>query len=162
MKKTLEVVNQLVEEGTLETWAIGGAMAAVFYVEPLLTFDLDVFVLLEKEGPPLQPLAPLYDVLKSKGHLEAAECVMIEGVPVQFLPAYNDLILEALREARHTTYEGVSARVLRVEHLIAICIQTGREKDRERVRLLRDVSEIDRAYLESILDRYKLERNWLP
>jgi hypothetical protein len=162
MKKTLEVLNQLVEGGTLETYAIGGAVAAVFYAEPLLTFDLDVFVLLANEGQSLQPLAPVYAVLKDKGYLEAAECVMIEGVPVRFLPAYNDLILEALHEARQTIYEGVSTRVLRVEHLIAICIQTGREKDRERVRLLREVSEIDHEYLESILNRYKLERNWLP
>ena len=87
---------------------------------------------------------------------------MIEGVPVQFLPAYNALVQEALREAVHVSYEGVPTRVVRVEHLIAICIQTGREKDRERVRLLRDVSDLDRAYLESVLDRHKLERSWLP
>src|SRR5205085_6119308 len=103
-----------------------------FYVEPLLTFDLDVFVLIANEGQLLHPLASLYAVLKDKGYVEAAECVMIEGVPVQFLPAYNDLIREALHESRPTVYEGVSTRVLRVEHLIAICIQTGREKDRER------------------------------
>ena len=40
-----------------------------------------------------------------------------EGVPVQFLPAYNALIEEALTKAREIDYEGVSTRVLRAEYL---------------------------------------------
>jgi hypothetical protein len=47
------------------------------------------------------------------------------------------LLEEALKEARDTSYEEVPTRVVRAEHLIAICLQTGRDKDRERVRLLR-------------------------
>lgn len=46
MESTIRVLNEMVEEGILEAYAIGGAMAAVFYVEPVATFDLDVFVLL--------------------------------------------------------------------------------------------------------------------
>lgn len=162
MKRTLEVLNELVEAGAIEAYAIGGAIAAAFYVEPLLTYDLDVFVLIPQNEEQLQSLTSLYDALKEKGYVEEAECVMIEGVPVQFLPAYNVLVDEALRDARQIEYEGVSARVLRVEHLIAICIQTGREKDRERVRLLREVPEIDRPFLWDLLDRHQLERNWIP
>jgi hypothetical protein len=162
MKRTLEVLNAIIQEGIIERYAIGGAMAAVFYSEPLLTFDLDIFVELSREGEPLQPLSPLYEVLRGKGYAEEAESIMIEGVPVQFLPAYNALVQEALREARQTTYEDIPTWVLRVEHLIAICIQTGRDKDRERVRLLRDVPGIDLSYLADLLDRHKLERNWLP
>ena len=46
MKRTLEVLNQLEKEGVFTRYAIGGAMGATFYTEPVLTFDLDVFVLL--------------------------------------------------------------------------------------------------------------------
>ena len=162
MKRTLDVLNQLLQEKIIESYAIGGAMAAAFYVEPFLTFDLDVFVLLPQQTPQLASLTPLYNALRAKGYVEDAECILIEGVPVQFLPVYNELVLEALNDAPSTLYEGVPARVIRVEHLIAICIQTGREKDRERVRLLRDVPEIDRTFLAQILDRHKLERNWIP
>ena len=52
----------------------------------------------------------------------------IEGVPVQFLPAYNALIDDALRDAPKIMYEDVPPRVLRSEHLVAICLQTGRDK----------------------------------
>jgi hypothetical protein len=48
--------------------------------------------------------------------------VIIEGVPVQFLPAYNALLEEALREACEMLYQATSTRVLRVEHLLAICL----------------------------------------
>lgn len=43
MEATLRVLNELEQTEVMSRYAIGGAMAATFYVEPLLTFDLDVF-----------------------------------------------------------------------------------------------------------------------
>lgn len=57
-------------------------------------------------------------------------------------------------------YEATTTRVLRLEHLVAICVQTGRSKDRARVQLLRDQATIDHAYLLEILRRYRLEETW--
>ncbi len=131
MKRTLQVLNELEHAGVIERYAIGGAMGATFYVEPLLTFDLDVFVILPQSAAGLLSLAPLYEALRARGYTEEGECVLIEGIPVQFLPAYNALLDEALREARTTSYEEALTRVVRAEHLIAICLQTGRDKDRE-------------------------------
>lgn len=159
MKRTLQVLNELERDGVVECYAIGGAMAATFYVEPLLTFDLDVFVILPQDAGNLLSLAPLYGELRSRGHVEEGECVLIEGVPVQFVPAYNALLEEALREARETLYEEVSARVVRAEHLIAICLP-GRDKDRERVRILREQAELDMSYLAGVLQRHGLEGKW--
>lgn len=160
MERTLQVLNELERDGDLTRYAIGGAMGATFYVEPLLTFDLDVIVLLPKTQGGLLTLAPLYEALRSKGFTEEGECVLIEGVPVQFLPAYNALLEEALREARDTLYETTPTRVLRVEHLVAICLQTGRAKDRERVRLLREQATLDQEYLSDFLTRYDLGGKW--
>lgn len=160
MERTLQVLNVLERDGVLSRYAIGGAMGATFYVEPLLTFDLDVIVLLPETKSGLLTLAPLYDALRAKGYQEEGECVLIEGVPVQFLPAYNALLEEALREASETQYERTPTRVLRVEHLLAICLQTGRAKDRERVRLLRDQATLDHEYLHAVLHRHGLEGRW--
>ena len=159
MKRTVQVLNELERDGVVECYAIGGAMAATFYVEPLLTFDLDVFVILPQDAGNLLSLAPLYGELRSRGYLEEGECVLIEGVPVQFVPAYNALLEEALREARETLYEEVSARVVRAEHLIAICLP-GRDKDRERMRILREQAELDMSYLAGVLPRHGLEGEW--
>jgi len=160
MKRTLEILNELERKGVLSRYAIGGAMGATFYVEPLLTFDLDVFVVLPQAAGGLVTLAPLYEALRRRGYAEEGECVNIEGVPVQFLPAYNALVEEALREARETAYEDTRTHVLRAEHLVAICLQTGRDKDRERVRIFREQAELDLKYLAEVLQRHGLEAKW--
>ncbi len=162
MEKTLRVLNDLVVAGVLSRYAIGGAMGATFYVEPVLTFDLDIFVILPQTASGLLSLEPLYSELRNRGYNEVSECVNIEGIPVQFLPAYNDLLVEALTEAREVLYEQTPTRVLRAEHLMAIAIQTGRDKDRERVRLLREQAELDAEYLANLLRRHGLEGKWQP
>ena len=160
MKRTLQILNELERGGVLDRYAIGGAMGATFYVEPLLTFDLDVFVVLPQSAADLLSLAPLYEALRARGYAEEGECVLIEGVPVQFLPAYNALLEEALREARETSYEEISTKVVRAEHLIAIYLQTGRDKDWERVRIFREQAELDMIYLAGVLQRHGLEGKW--
>ena len=160
MEKTLQVLTELEHDGLLLRYAIGGAMAATFYAEPVLTFDLDVFVILPQAAGLLLTLVPLYDTLRARGYAEQGECVNIEGVPVQFLPAYNALLEEALAEARETSYENTPTRVLRAEHLAAIAVQTGRDKDRERVRVLLEQAPLDGEYLRAVLARHNLETRW--
>src|SRR5438552_16075090 len=148
-------------DGVFTRYAIGGAMAATFYTEPFLPFDLDVFVVMPQTAGGLLALAPLYDALRARGYSEQEnECIMIEGVPVQFLPAYNALLEEALKEAQEIMYEDVPARVLRSKHLVAICLQTGRSKDRERVRILREQAKLDQNFLADVLRRHQLEEKW--
>ena len=155
------MLNELEKHGVFSRYAIGGAMAATFYTEPFLTFDLDVFVVLPRTPGGLLTLAPLYDALRTRGYSEQEnKCIRIEGVPVQFLPAYNTLVEEALNEAQEIMYEDVPARVLRSEHLLAICLQTGRSKDRERVRILREQAKLDQNFLADVLRRHQLEDKW--
>ena len=156
MEKTLRVLNDLERAGVVSRYAIGGAMGATFYVEPVLTFDLDVFIVLPATSGGLLTLSPLYEALRERGYREEKDCVNIEGIPVQFLPAYNALVEEALAEAREMTYEATPTRVLRAEHLLAIALQTGRAKDRERVRLLREQASLDADYLATLLARHRL------
>ena len=160
MRRTLEILNELEREGVFSRYAIGGAMAATFYTEPVLTFDLHVFVLLSASTGKLASLAPIYKALRARGYGEEKETVVIEGVPVQFLPAYNALIEETVAQAREIDYEGVPARVAQAEHLIAICLRTGRAKDRARVAMLREQAHLDHELLADILKRHQLEEAW--
>ena len=168
MKRTLQVLNELERDGVFTRYAIGGAMGATFYVEPLLTFDLDVFVVCPPNCSGAVSASSYNesavtdrrykDALRARGYSkEEGECVLIEGVPVQFLPAYNALLEEALKDAQEIMYEDVPARVLRSEHLVAICLQTGRNKDRERVRILREQAKLDQNFLADVLTRHQLE-----
>ncbi|MCE5228748.1 hypothetical protein LLG95_04025 [bacterium] len=160
MEKTLQVLNELKRDGVIKSYAIGGAMAAMFYVEPVATYDLDVFVILPLKGN-LISLSSIYDELRGRGYAAQGECILIEGIPVQFLPAYNDLLMEAMDQAQELNSQNTPAFVLKVEYLIAICLQTGRAKDRERVNLFRKDARIDEALLQAILKRHGLETRWL-
>ena len=162
MEKTLQVLNDLVAQGALSRYAIGGAMGATFYAEPVLTFDLDIFVILPQTATGLVTIETLYQELRDHGYTEEGECVNIEGIPVQFLPAHNDLLVDALTEAREVLYDQTPTRVLRAEHLVAIALQTGRDKDRDRVRLLREQANLDSDYLVKLLRRHGLEGKWAP
>ena len=47
MKETLSEINELRAAGLIGQYAIGGAMGATFYLEPISTYDLDIFVIFE-------------------------------------------------------------------------------------------------------------------
>lgn len=131
-------------------------MAELFYAEPVVTFDLDGFV-----SPPsdrgLLSSTPVYDALAARGYAARDECVLIEGVPVQFLPAPTALVEEALLDAREAQVDGETTRVFTVEHLIAVAIQTNRPTDRERVQRLLQLACVDRPRLEQICRRHQLK-----
>ena len=159
MEATLRVLNEMEAEGILRSYAIGGAMALLFHTEPVATFDLDIFCLVPESGP-LVSLAPIYERLRSQGHEVAAEHVVIAGVPVQFIPAYNTLVTEALEQAEDKAFGQTPTRVLRLEYLIAIMLQTDRPKDRQRAAFLAATASFDNHRLEGILSRHQLTDAW--
>ncbi len=156
MEATLRVLNELEREGVMSRYAIGGAVGAIFYMEPFLTYDLDVFILLPQPDGGLLTLSPIYEALRKRGYEEDKECVLIEGMPVQFLPAYNPLLEDALQEARTTRYAETDTRVLRPEYLAAIMVQTGRDKDRQRFSTFMQEAELDQKYLTTVLEKHQL------
>ena len=156
MEATLKVVNDIEREGVIARYAIGDPVGAIFFMEPFLTYDLDVFVVLPQTARRLLTLAPIYETLKRRGCEEEGECLLIKGMPVQFLPAYNALLEEALAEARETPYAETLTRVLRPEHLAAIMVQTGRDKDRQRFSTFMQEAALDTDYLHRLLARHQL------
>lgn len=158
MKEALKVLAELIADGVIEDYAIGGAMGATFYLEPVVTMDLDVFVLF-KDNDSLLPLQPIYDVLKKRGYYPDAhmpECINIGGVPVQFLPVYNKLLVDALAHARSFDYDGIGARVLSAEYLAAISVQTGRAKDKLRVQAFLTYDQFDKKAFAEICTAHGL------
>jgi hypothetical protein len=154
MEKALLVIEEMTRLGVIKAYAIGGGIAATYYIEPVLTYDLDVFFIPAKGG--LDELAPVYEFAHARGYADQAEALLIEGFPVQFIPAYNDLVREAVADAATLKYRDVEAKVVRAEHLAAIALQTGRAKDRERVIRLLEEAVVDRLLLARILGKHGL------
>jgi len=156
VKKSLAVINELKKQGIIEDYAIGGGIAAIYYIEPILTYDLDIFITLpQAKEKKVIDLTPLYESLQKKGCLWQKEHLIIESVPVQFIPA-DELEIEAIHHAVNIDYEGVKTKVFSAEYLITILIRAGRPKDIDKVRKLLEQSKTDHKKLKSLLSKYGL------
>ena len=159
MEKTLEIINRMEADGVIGRYAIGGAMAAIFYVEPFTTFDLDIFFAARASGG-LTTLTTVYEYLTAAGYESEGEVVNIEGWPVQFLPTYNPLVAEAVEQAAEIKFKRTPTRVMSAEHLVAVMLQTGREKDYARASKFLEESVINVGRLKDILSRHGLSDKW--
>lgn len=158
MKKTIEIINELKNKNLIDDYAIGGGIAALFYIEPFLTYDLDIFITLppKEKGKKLIVLSPIFEYLNQKGYSWKKEHIIVEGIPVQLIPA-DELEEEAMNNAKTIAYEGIETKVVTPEYLIAILSRAGRKKDLEKVEKLLAQAEIDEKKLNDILNRYNLK-----
>jgi len=151
----------MVTDGVIENYAIGGATGAFFYIEPDFTYDVDIFCVLSAvKADAIDMLSPIYRYLEGKGYKAVDEAVDVEGVAVQFLPVFNPLNEEAVKQARDFDYQGVPVRVMSPEHLMAIMLQTGRPKDFVRVARFLESETFDDNALKAMLTRHGLNKEW--
>src|SRR5271157_3681133 len=161
MKTTLETINCMQADGVIGLYAIGGAVAATFYLEPAATLDIDVFVTLPSPpGSSLLSLSPIYEYLTARGCRVEREYIVIGHWPVQFLAPNSDLEREAISQAREAEVEGVKTSVMTAEHLVAIALQTGRAKDHARIVQFLEQDAVDRHKLSRLLARHGLVPKW--
>ena len=160
MEKSLAIINKLEQDGVIGRYAIGGAVAATRYIEPIQTYDLDIFVILPVSPSGLLTIAPIYNYLKQMGYEPKAEFIIIEGWAVQFLPVYDNLTAEALEQASQINFDSVPTRVFTSEHLAAIMLNTGRPKDHARLVQFFEFDVVDRATFGHIIDRHGLKAKW--
>ncbi len=151
----LRAANGLIAAGLIEDWALGGALAAIYYVEPFATYDADIFFIPKDKGL-TAGIPAIYSRLQTLGWQIDREHLLIRAFPVQFLAAHG-LTEEAVREAEHFDYEGVPAKVFRAEHIVAIAASVGRTKDKARIEQLLQQADLDKTYLENLLQRHKLK-----
>jgi len=182
------MINGMQAAGVIERYAIGGAVAATFYLEPVATLDVDVFVEFHTGlGSQMISPEPIFRYLRDRGcAMEeehgvrgrrrvdcmgrvvtrpsdreiASQHIVIAGWPIQFLPAGSALVQEALAKAGEKDVEGSPARVFTAEHLAAIALETGRAKDKARVLQFIEADVIDLDRLQEILTRHGLAGAW--
>lgn len=161
IREVIATINQMEKDGVIERYAIGGAVAATFYLEPVATLDIDVFVAFAPEpGKLIVTPKAIIDYLTARGCTMKGEYVMIAGWPVQFLPPTGPLIEEALAQAVESDVDGVSARVFTAEHLAAIALQTGRAKDKARLLQFIEEGAVDGPRFQEIVRRHVLVEAW--
>jgi len=160
MKETLQVINQMVADGVIDDYVIGGAIAATYYHEPINTSDVDIFFHVTISASGLATLSPLYDYLRERGYEPKDETIEIAGWPVQFLPIFNPLLEEAHRQAVKIAFHDVPTQIMQAVHLMAIMVQTGRPKDYSRLLQFIEADVVDISALELVLARHGLSEKW--
>jgi hypothetical protein len=170
LRKTIEVIVRLAETGVIQRYAITGAVAALNYIQPTLTEDLDILVSMvhfEKRQSGLILLTPIEKALADLGYSERTDVgYMIDGWPVQFLPVASELDEEALERAIELDIDVIGnpplkARCLRAEHVVAIAVKVGRLKDLARVQAFLEQGAVDVVALRGVLERHYLIDAWL-
>jgi hypothetical protein len=170
LRKTIEVIVGLSKTGVIQEYAIAGAVAALNYIQPTLTEDLDILVSIahfEQRQSGLILLAPIEKALVEMGYTERSDLgYLIDGWPVQFIPVASELDEEALKSAADLAIDvtgnpPLKARCLRAEHVVAIAVKLGRLKDLARVQAFLEQEAMDLVALRDVLERHKLMGNWL-
>ena len=161
IQEVIKTINQMQADGVIECYAIGGAVGATFYLEPVATLDVDIFITLKPEaGRLIVSPQPIFDHLRTRGCTMEGEHIVIAGWPVQFLPPTGPLVAEALDKAVEKDVAGTPARVFTAEHLAAIALQTGRAKDKARLLQFIEEGALDVTRFQALLARHGLAEAW--
>jgi hypothetical protein len=134
--KAIAVIEQLMGEGLIAKYAIGGAFGALFYLEPTETSDIDIFIHLDPPmGSSLISIDPFIYRLEALGYTEWNEDKMVvEGCPIQFIPVAKPIEKEGLERAgRKSLADGIQPFVFSPEYLMAIALDLSRPRDKVRL-----------------------------
>jgi hypothetical protein len=148
-------------DGAICHYAIGGAVGAAYYSEPATANELEVLVVL-----PFNPngssvsLTAWHEYLMCHGWKAGTECFELEGWPVRFLVADNDLEKEAVASSLPAPVDGERTWVVMAEHLMAIALTANRLSDRMWMLRLTECDAIDEMGLKAILRSHGLIERW--
>jgi hypothetical protein len=156
MREALQALNALVERGVIQTYAIGGAIGASFYIDAVQTEDIDAFVHFPSSTSGLLSLTPIYSALTDLGGKVEREYIRFGEWPLQVLPDVSPLVHLAIREAVTVDFDGIPTRVFRPEHLCCIALETGRAKDILRVRMFLEQQKVDETVLRKVAQQFGL------
>ena len=143
----LKVFNRLKEKKVFEDYAVGGAIAVSYYVEPRATRDLDIFLLTDEEGYELT-----WKRLERLGYEHWEDSIIVEGVPVDIVSSNQHPFYEgAIRTSKKIRIGDTSIRIFTPEYLIATKLLVFRNKDKVDIYDLLKYEKIDVAELKDIL-----------
>jgi hypothetical protein len=135
-------------------YALAGAVAAYNYIEPTVTDHLDILISFNEpiSQTGLACMGPRY-----RGLGRSSSCPWPAISTPSLLARAQEL------EIRISETEGsVWTRVLRAEHLVAICLGVGRPKDLIRISQFMEENAVGLSALCQVLGRHKLKRSERP
>lgn len=161
LAKIFNVINEMKDNGIIEDYALGGAFAAVIYSETFSTNDMDFFINFKSSG--LISLSGIFSYLKNAGYDTYGEdgSILIEDFPVQFLSTGNNLEIDAVENAGSITFDGIVGKIITPEYLVAIALNIGRPKDRNRIVQMLELNKVNLVALCEVFNKHGLINKWI-
>lgn len=161
LEKVIELLNRMQADGVIEKFAIGGGIAAIYYLPPYNTDDVDVFIspVVVSEGG-LLSFGRIYSYLQALGYQTEREYIRIGVWLMQFLPATESVQEEAVAQANRVAFAGAYTFMFSAEHLGAELLRAGRLKDHARVMALLNSEQMNMEVFHDIIRRHGLMEKW--
>ncbi len=163
MIDVFRVMNEMVEDGIIKDYVIGGGAATSLYAVPYLTEDIDFFCYYNQSSIFII-LDPLFEYLKERGgkwvEKEGNKKFILGLWPIDFTPDSTPLVKEAMENANKVVVGGVSFKLFTPEYLVAVALETGRKKDERKSIQLLEHKKVDISKLEEILTKHNLIERW--
>jgi hypothetical protein len=151
-EKVIKRLNRLKKTGVMKDYAIGGAHAVAYYLEPVKTLDLDIFLFAESD----QDFYIFRTYIKKAGFRMRGTHVIIDDMPVHFLPgSLHPFINEAVRRAKRIRVKSIPTKVLTAEYLVISLLMAFRLKDKMVIPDLLELVDMER--LRTIIERFSDE-----
>lgn len=149
VSKVIELLNSLKRGGKLRDYAIFGAVAALQYMEPIYTSDIDILVLVSTDSE--------YNLLwrEFSKHSQRVEGFgfITYGTEVQLFPtSISPLYESALKHAKKVKLNGIITKIVDREHLILMFLTSNRQKDKFRV--VNMVQGVEHSYLDKLFEEF--------
>jgi predicted nucleotidyltransferase len=158
MKKIIELFNEMIEKGIIEDFAIGGGIATFYYTEAYTTYDLDIFIHWSGiSDEKIVDISPVFRYLEDAGGEWIGEFLRIGDIPLQVLVA-SDFEEEAIKKALEVDYSGLRVKIISPEYLIAMFLQSGREKDKIKIEMLNESEKVDESKLKKVMDKWNIQK----
>ena len=151
-------LNDLKQCGLIRDYAVIGAVAATAYIEPVLTQDVHVVVLVDSDDE-------FWETYRRVG--EAAEGIdgmhhILGGRPVQMFPStMKPIFRDALAKARQSRIGNVRVKVASPEHLVVLALEAFRYKDKLRIAALLELPNIDSMSMWRLIEEFDDEQGVL-
>ncbi len=148
-ERVIRRLNRLIKTGVIKDYAIGGAHAVAYYLEPVKTLDVDIFIFAKSD----QDFYVLRTYIKKSGFKIRGTHVIMDDIPVHFLPgSLHPFINEAVRRAKKIKVGGLPTKVLALEYLIVSLLMAFRLKDKMVIPDLLERADMEK--LKTIIERF--------
>lgn len=149
VEAVVRVLNQLKLRRKLKDYAIFGAVASTYYIEPIYTEDIDIIVYANTDLEYISIWRELAKFAQKKldfGFIISDTKVQIQ--PISIHPLYES----ALKNAKVVRIGNIRTKLVDREHLILLALRAFRQKDIYKAGFLLKGANWD--YLNLLLERF--------